>query len=146
MNTEIPANPAVRELGVAYYDAECVFCTRAVTRWGARFARRGFRWQPLQTPGTATRLGLSEAALRQEMVLALADGTVASGAAAWAVLLRSVWWLWPLGWALGLPGLRGLARRGYRWIARHRHCLGGACVVAAPGARRSRAIPFLDLP
>ena len=52
MNTEIPANPAVRELGVAYYDAECVFCTRAVTRWGARFARRGFRWQPLQTPGT----------------------------------------------------------------------------------------------
>lgn len=144
MHVETSINLAAKEIGVVFYDAECALCRKGVARWGAWFIRRGFRWQPLQTPGTADRLGISESALREEMVLALADGTVVSGANAWGVLLRSVWWLWPLGFAMGLPGLSRFARLCYRWIARHRHCLGGHCVYA--GAERHRTIPFLQLP
>ena len=79
----------------------------------------------MQTPGTAARTGASDAELRAEMKLLLADGRVVGGAHAWAVLFRSVWWLWPLGVLIGLPGLRVLSAAAYRWIARNRYCISG---------------------
>jgi hypothetical protein len=89
---------------------------------------------------------MSAATLREEMRLVLPDGRVASGAEAWAVLLRSVWWLWPAGFALELPGLRHLGRLAYRCVARHRNCGSNECSQAKPCARRRRTIPFLDFP
>lgn len=146
MPAESPVNPSKGERGVVFYDAECALCRRGIARWGACLTRRGSRWQPLQTQGTADGLGVSEVALREEMALALANGTVVSGVDAWAVLMRPVWWLRPLGVWMGLPGIRRLGRLCYRWVARHRHCLGGRCVHAGTAAKRRRTIPFLDLP
>lgn len=128
MNTEMPVKDAgVR--GWVFYDAECRFCVRGMRRWGGLFARRGFVWLPLQTPGTAVRLGVADSQLLGEMWLQLAGGRVASGVNAWSELMRSVWWLWPLGALLGVPGLNAVARRIYRWIARNRYCLGGSCKI-----------------
>ncbi|MEI2723288.1 MAG: DUF393 domain-containing protein [Verrucomicrobiota bacterium] len=119
-------------LGWVFYDGECRFCVLGATRWGGLFARHGFVWLPLQTPGTSERLGMGGAALHEEMKLLHADGRIVGGVAAWAVLFRSVWWLWPFGALLGLPGVRWLGGVGYRWVARNRYCLGGHCEVSSP--------------
>lgn len=113
--------------GWVFYDGACRFCVRSATRWGGLFARRGFYWLPLQIPGTTARLGMTEEALREEMKLLHTDGCVVGGVEAWAVLCRTVWWLWPIGVLLSLPGVRWLSEVGYRWVARNRYCLSGSC-------------------
>jgi hypothetical protein len=112
---------------------------------GKIFARRGFEWVPLQTPGAAKRLGISEAALLDEMKLLLPDNHVLGGIECWIHLFRSVWWLWPIGTLLSLPGFNALGRACYRWVARNRYCVGGKC-PASPEKRHRRKIPFMDLP
>ena len=110
-----------------FYDAECLFCVACVKRWGGLFARRGFEWLPLQTPGAAMRLGVTAIQLREVMWLQLADGRTHGGVDAWARLFRAVWWLWLLGALLSLPGFRWVGAFYYRHIALNRHCLGEMC-------------------
>jgi len=112
-----------------FYDAECRFCVAGRRRWGPLLERRGFVWLPLQTPGAAARLGVTEDQLRAEMWLELAEGRVVSGVNSWITLMRAVWWLWPLGLMLAVPGINAIAARAYRGIARNRHCLGGTCQI-----------------
>lgn len=130
-----------------FYDAECRFCVAGMKRWGGLFARRGFQWLPLQTPGTAARLGVSEGRLMEEMWVQLADGRVVSGVNSWAQLMRSVWWMWPFGILLGVPGINAMARVVYRWIARNRHCFGGSCKIHThkPAAVRVSDVIVLGL-
>jgi predicted DCC family thiol-disulfide oxidoreductase YuxK len=143
VNAERTENSGRR--GLVFYDADCPLCQAGVKRLGQTFTRRGFEWQPLQTPGLADRLGLSGTALQDEMKLQLADGRVVGGVDAWVCLFRSVWWLWPVGAVLSLPGFHVLGQFGYRWVAQNRHCLGGKCAASQHGRPR-RVIPFLDLP
>jgi predicted DCC family thiol-disulfide oxidoreductase YuxK len=117
--------------GWIYFDAECRFCVAHRQRWGRTFERRGFNWLPLQTPGVAQRLGITDQQLQAEMWLQLADGRTFGGVDAWSAMLRRVWWLWPLGMLLALPGINATGRALYRWIAKRRHCLGGACGISA---------------
>jgi predicted DCC family thiol-disulfide oxidoreductase YuxK len=137
--------------GRVFYDGECRFCVHGATRWGSLFARRGFAWLPLQTPGTTTRLGLDENALREEMKLLDAEGRIVGGVDAWAVLFRSVWWLWPVGVLLGLPGARWVGGVIYHWVARNRHCLSGSCELPnhQPGDQKQndpRHRAFFEIP
>ena len=131
--------------GWIFYDAECLFCLTGRRVWGKIFGRRGFDWLPLQTPGVAGRLGLSETALLEEMKLQLPDGRVLGGIESWIVLFRSVWWLWPIGSLLSLPGFHVLGQGCYRRIAQNRYCFGGKRGVRTR-PRHRRKIPFLDLP
>lgn len=98
--------------GEVLYDADCAICSRGTTGRDSFFERRGFHWLPLQEPDAATRLGVSDVELRAEMKLRLADGRVIGGVEAWAVLFRLVWWLWPVGVLIGLPGSVHDARDG----------------------------------
>ena len=132
--------------GWVFYDAECSFCLRGAARWSGMFARRGFVWTPLQTPGTAARTNLTEDQLRDEMKLLLADWRLLGGVDAWRTLFRSVWWLWPLGFLLALPGIHAFGAALYRWTARHRYCLGGQCSVAAGNQNHRRHRAFFELP
>lgn len=133
-----------------YYDAACSVCVSGVERWGDLFARRGFVWMPLQTPGAAARLGVSDEDLLAEMHLLLADGRVLRGADAWAAMLRTVWWLWPLGVLLSVPGFREVGRAIYRWVARNRYCVAGKCdLKSGATALRKRhhgATAFFEMP
>ncbi len=129
MNTEISDATAAGPVGTIFFDAECGLCVANRRRWGQILERRGFVWLPLQTPGTTERLGITDAQLQDEMWLQLADGRRCSGVNAWSVLMRHVWWLWLLGLVIALPGFNAAARAIYRWIAKNRHCLGGACRI-----------------
>jgi predicted DCC family thiol-disulfide oxidoreductase YuxK len=120
---------AAQPIGWIYFDAQCPFCLAHRKRWGSVLERRGFVWRPLQTSGTAERLGITNARLQAEMWLHIADGRRFSGINAWIVLMRRVWWLWPIGVALAVPGFNAAGRALYRWVAKHRYCLGGTCTI-----------------
>lgn len=137
--------------GCIFYDAGCPLCVAGVRRIGGVFVRRGFVWEPLQTPRAAVTLGDSAAETLGEMKLSLADGRIVGGADAWAELFRSVWWLWPVGTMLTLPGFNWIGHAIYRWLARHRYCFSPRCQFPRAGARRALPHPhrhtaFLELP
>ena len=129
MNTEIPATDNASPAGWIFFDAACRFCVAQRRRCGDILERRGFVWLPLQTPGAAEQLGITDDQLRSAMWLQLADGRTLSGVDAWSALFLRVWWLWPVGVLLQLPGFHAAGRMLSSWIARHRHCLGGACAL-----------------
>ena len=137
--------PLCKLRGEVFYDAECAFCLRGAERWSGLFERRGFRWMPLQTPGVAVRLGVSETALLQEMTLQLADGRIVGGVDSWIVLFRSVWWLWPMGLLMSLPACNGLSAWAYRRVAANRRCFSGHCKIK-PHSRHHAASALFELP
>jgi predicted DCC family thiol-disulfide oxidoreductase YuxK len=116
-------------MAAIYYDDECPFCRGMLQRFGRTLARRRFTFVPLQAPGAARLLGVSDEHLLDEMRVRLDDGAVFGGATALLAIARRIWWAWPL-WALSvLPGAMPVLNAGYRWIARNRHCLNSACEV-----------------
>jgi predicted DCC family thiol-disulfide oxidoreductase YuxK len=116
-------------MAAIYYDDECSFCRGMLQRFGRTLARRRFTFVPLQAPGAARVLGVSDDHLLDEMRVRLDDGAVCGGASAVMAIARRIWWAWPF-WALSqLPGVMSLLDMGYRWVARNRHCLHGACEV-----------------
>ena len=128
MNTEMTDNNAAL-VGWIFYDAACPPCVTARQRTGRLFASRGFVWLPLQTPGSAARLGIPESDFAIRLHLQLIDGRLLHNADALGVLCRSVWWLWPLGVLLLMPGFREIGRISYDWIARNRYCVTDACTL-----------------
>jgi predicted DCC family thiol-disulfide oxidoreductase YuxK len=119
--------------GWVLYDGECAICTRWVARFYHPLRRRGFRLAPLQTPGIAERFGLKEEGLLNEMRLVTRDGHILGGADALAEIARALWWTWPVWLAYQLPGAKPVLRAAYRWLARNRYCLGGACRIGMDG-------------
>ncbi len=146
MNTEMTDNNAT-PAGWVFYDGECALCARGVARFAPVFARRGFVWLPVQSPQAMRALGSHSTSMREEMKLRLANGDIASGLDAWVVLFRSVWWLWPIGALLGLPGFNQTGRCLYFWIARHRHCLSRTCKLEFKrDLHHHRHSAFLEMP
>lgn len=140
-------NNAKHPAGWVFYDGECVFCVSGVARWGWVFERRGFVWLPLQSSDAVRQLGTSATTSRDEMKVRLPNGGVTGGIDAWAILLRSVWWLWPIGLLLQLPGVHGLGNWLYRWVANHRYCFAGRCLAKQQHhAEHSRHDAFFKLP
>ena len=147
MTTEITENKANKPAGWIFFDAECRFCVSARRRWGRIFESRGFVWLPMQTPGTAERLGVTPERLTAEMWLLPAGASPLSGVDAWIGLMRHVWWLKPLAVALDLPGIKRLAKAGYGWIARNRYCIAGRCRLHPRQLHsKHRHTGFLELP
>lgn len=126
MNTETTDNNGIGFRGWVGYDGDCGFCCNLVRRWHGVFEKRGFTFVPLQNHWLAERLGITT--MPDEMKLLLADGRVLGGAAAIAAIARAVWYFAPVGWAMGLPGIRRLVDYSYKWVARNRQQL-GVCKV-----------------
>jgi len=147
MPTEITEHKVKMPAGWIFFDAECRFCVTARRRWGRIFERRGFVWLPMQTPGTAERLGVTPERLKAEMWLLPAGASPLSGVKAWIGLMRRVWWLKVPAVALGLPGIKRLAQAGYGWIARNRYCIAGRCRLSPRHLHhKHRHTGFLELP
>jgi predicted DCC family thiol-disulfide oxidoreductase YuxK len=107
--------------GVLYFDGVCGMCTRAVTAV-ARLDRTGaLELRPFQQPGSAELLGVSDARMHESSWWLDASGAVYGGAEGINAALSA---------ALGnrlplivyrLPGIGGLQRLVYRYVASHRY-------------------------
>jgi len=116
-----------RARGWLFFDAECGFCTR-IARWVAPVLRkRGIETAPLQDPRVGALLGLPKEELMREMRVLLGDGSHYGGADAGVALAREIWWWRPLAWLARIPGMMGLMRDGYRWVATRRKCAAESC-------------------
>ncbi|MBI3978317.1 MAG: DUF393 domain-containing protein [Chloroflexi bacterium] len=129
---------------VLIYDDDCGFCT-----WQSRLAQRlvgaeRLRLQPLDDPIVLVRYPQLEAAAIQRRlhVVDPASGAVQVGGDAVRHLLAARWFLRPLAWLLGLPGVRALLNWAYDLVAGRRQALSrilglsvGRCPV--PHSRRS---------
>jgi predicted DCC family thiol-disulfide oxidoreductase YuxK len=127
VNTEITVNNETR--GWIFYDANCSLCAGSAARANRLLGLRGFRLLPLQTPGTAERLGVTAEALMARVHLLMADGQWFAGVDAFVEVARHVRWAWPFVVATRLPTVLPLLRRFYDWVAANRYCLGGTCRV-----------------
>ncbi|MGC3957886.1 MAG: DCC1-like thiol-disulfide oxidoreductase family protein [Verrucomicrobiota bacterium] len=143
MNAEMTDNIAKPPTaGWVCYDGECALCLRWLRRVERPLIRSGFNFVPLQAEWVKARLNLAAHDPLAEMRLLFPDEQALGGAAAAVVLMRYVWWLWPL-WLLSrIPGMMPIFRAIYRHIAANRHCANGACVVP----QRARWLDWLPLP
>ena len=104
-------------------------------------------WLPLQTLGAAEWLGVTPERLMAEMRVLPRGGVPLNGLNQWIGLMRHVWWLKSLAAGLNLPGIRPLGGAVYRFLARHRYCLGGRCrMVPAPAGAHHRHAAFFEFP
>ncbi len=121
--------------GWLFFDAECKFCTR-FARWLApHLEKRGMALAPLQDPRVAELLGLPQDELMKEMQLLLSDGSRYGGADAAVELAREIWWAAPLIWVSKIPGMMGILRKGYCWIAARRRCAAISCPADESSSR-----------
>ena len=120
------------------YDGDCSFCTSCAQFIERRIPSRAavVPWQFADLPS----LGLTQAQAEEAVQWVGADGTVASGPDAIALLLRDAGRLWALpGRALQSGLVRWAAWPAYRWVADHRHLLpGGTAACSLPQSERDK--------
>lgn len=110
---------------VVLYDADCGFCTTSANAMTGPLIRAEVVADPFQAHDLSAA-GLTAQECGQSLHV-LADGRVYIGAAAVSRVLRAGRAPWPfLGRVLQAPGIRWVAERGYRLVARFRHRLPGA--------------------
>jgi alginate O-acetyltransferase complex protein AlgI len=100
------------------YDSTCRFCTDGIGRLLPWLNLRDIEPVPFEN-------GAEES----EMVLKWEDGRVFRGAEALIFLGRLFWYSWPIASMAKLPGLNGIAHAAYRFVAKNRHCINGACEI-----------------
>lgn len=143
MNTETSVTTTIQ--GWIFFDADCPSCVRSLRIASPFLKLLRVESLPLQTPDTATRLGVTPDALRTRIHLLTADGRTFAGADALLELIARWRWTRPLARALQQPVLLPLLRRGYDWLAANRTCLGGRCELP-PRRRFLNWLPLLVLP
>jgi predicted DCC family thiol-disulfide oxidoreductase YuxK len=121
--------------GWLFFDADCAFCVKIVRWLAPALQKRGFALAALQDLRVGPLLGMSPSELLLEMRLLLSDGKQFGGADAAVALSREIWWARPLAWVAAVPGLMGLLRNLYRWVAAHRKC--AAATSCSVGERSS---------
>ncbi len=119
MNTH--PNPQPHPDVTVVYDGDCGLCRRAVDllrRWDTEGR---LRLLPFQGPGVMDRFPMiPERAFREAVQVIAPDGRHWSGADAVEQALDRTPRGRRLTWLFRLPFARPIARRVYRWVARHR--------------------------
>lgn len=113
--------------GWVLYDAACGFCCWWIPFWRGTIRRAGYDVAPLQSAFARERTGRLGQDVNRDILLLLRDGTLIAGADAYIYGMRSVWWSSPVGFLLGLPGLRQVTWTFYRWFNRNRFFVSRVC-------------------
>jgi predicted DCC family thiol-disulfide oxidoreductase YuxK len=100
---------------VVYYDGGCPVCSREIGAYQKQAASKSFDWVDVTCADSETLgPGLTREKAMARMHVRRADGTLASGAAAFAEIWRGFPALRWLGVLLGLPPFGAMAELGYR--------------------------------
>ncbi|HQT38597.1 MAG TPA: DUF393 domain-containing protein [Acidocella sp.] len=103
------------ELPTVYYDGGCPVCSREVQFYQGRGGSACFVWVDVtRVDEAALGFGLTRDAALARMHVRRADGTIVSGAAAFAEIWRGMPGLRWLGWLLAVPPFGALAELSYR--------------------------------
>ncbi|MCW8306606.1 DUF393 domain-containing protein [Acidiphilium sp. PA] len=106
---------------VVYYDGGCPVCSREIGQYQRRAGGAGFDWMDVTTADAAQLgAGLTREAALGRMHVRRADGTLVSGAAAFAEIWRGMRGLRWLGRLVGVPPFDVAAEFGYRVFLRVR--------------------------
>lgn len=103
----------MREPLQVYYDGGCPVCSREIAFYRARPGADGFVWVDV-SGGAELGPGLRQEAAMARMHVRLPDGTLLSGAAAFAEMWRRMPGFKWLGWLLAMPPFGALAELSYR--------------------------------
>lgn len=106
-----------------YYDGACPSCVRDRQNYEkiAANASDQVLWVDItDRDAELKKLGIDPQKALTELHLATADGEVISELDAYIILMRRVFWLKPLAWLIGLPGVRPLLSRGYQRMVTRR--------------------------
>jgi predicted DCC family thiol-disulfide oxidoreductase YuxK len=104
-----------------YYDGGCPVCSREVGFYQGRDVSDSFAWVDVaRADEAALGQGLSRNEALARMHVRRADGTIVSGAAAFAEIWRGIPGLRWLGRMLAVPPFGALAELGYRLFLRAR--------------------------
>lgn len=111
-----------------YYDGACPGCIRDMKNYqklaGGHAAST--RWVDITDKNKELRsLGIDPISALRELHVVDAHGKVYRELDAYILLMRRTIWLTPLGWFIGLPGVRQLISRWYRWWVDRRLCRTG---------------------
>jgi len=145
--TEITeASEAVPRRGWIFYDRDCGFCCELKHRLENVFAKRGFRFAPLQEEWVERRLHLTRAEALKEMRVLTTAGGVFGGADAVVYLSGQLWWGVPLAFLARLALVHAALHRSYRWVAAHRTCtISHPATPSFPARKRWVALAVLPL-
>lgn len=113
---------------VVIYDGTCGFCRRQIAWIAARDRGRVFEFVPRQAAGLELRFPrLAESDFSSGLRLILPDGRIRVGAdGVYEIARRLPGWR-RLAWLYHVPGLHGVARAAYGWVARNRNRLSDRC-------------------
>ena len=103
-----------------FYDGGCPVCSREIAFYRRRRGTDAFEWVDVHCAENSLGPGLSREAALARLHVRLADGTLLSGAAAFAAMWRSMPGMRWLGRALQVPPFGALAEVGYRVFLRVR--------------------------
>jgi predicted DCC family thiol-disulfide oxidoreductase YuxK len=123
----ISAQIRVPVRGWVLYDGECGFCTRWVGFWARTLRGHGFEPAALQEEWVSEKLAMPMDALLADIRLLTPTSELISGAGVYLYVTRRIWWAFPFSAIFSLPGFNWIIRTGYRWFARNRYCVSGAC-------------------
>jgi predicted DCC family thiol-disulfide oxidoreductase YuxK len=103
-----------------FYDGGCPVCSREIAFYRERPGADGFEWVDVHRTEGPPAADLSREAALARMHVRLADGTLVSGAAAFAAMWRNMPGLRWLGRWLEVPPFAALAEVGYGMFLRIR--------------------------
>jgi predicted DCC family thiol-disulfide oxidoreductase YuxK len=107
--------------GTLFFDGACGMCTRSRDLLLKMDRTGNVQTEPLQSPGTAERLGIAPASLLDSVRWLDSTGAVYSGAeAANAAFSAAIGTRIPLA-VYRIPGMRTVEEAIYRWVATHRY-------------------------
>jgi len=119
--------------GYLLYDGGCGFCSWWESRMRASLSRIGIATAPLQSDWVGKTLCVPIERTTEDIRLLLSDGTVMSGVDAYSYIMRRLPGLRVLGRIVGLPMIRGVAWRIYRFVNQNRHTISRACNLSPSG-------------
>lgn len=101
-----------------YYDASCPGCVKDRRQYEALAGKRADSIEWVDITGRdeeLNSLGIEPRRALRELHVVDAEGKVHREMDAYILLLRRTFWLKPLGLIIGLPGIKQLLSKVYRW-------------------------------